>query len=223
MQLRDLQSQNGSTRASVRASLKDTPSFEAFNLQLRAFEQILLASRVYQRVEDRSEIMSFSSSIPRYSVLSYLSKCSLGNISILSVVALPVCIPELSLNPMTPLRIVRDGPNREKRNKTWDQQSTRGPFKRTTESGAYPPVAWLYDPADTPTTSSSATIWWRNGEMGPLVYDRPSYRHDLASEAASLQLSNLRWPLQISRSRDRSRSSSCTTGDLVIAREENSG
>lgn len=71
-------------------------SLKSFVLQPREFEKTLIASRVYRRVEHRSEIMSFTSSVARASALSALSKFSLGNISVLSVVALPVCMSELS-------------------------------------------------------------------------------------------------------------------------------
>ena len=93
--LRQLQQHDETvTLKSTGADEHDLPP--AFLIEPREFEQILYASWVYRRTEHRSEMMSFNTSIARESAWSLLSECSLGDISILSVVALPVYISELS-------------------------------------------------------------------------------------------------------------------------------
>lgn len=66
------------------------------SLRPQEYEEMLHASWVYRRNEHREETMSFTSSVDRGYAWSELSKLSLGNISIIAVIALPVSISELS-------------------------------------------------------------------------------------------------------------------------------
>ena len=59
--------------------------------------------------------MSLWTSIARESALSSLSRCSLGNISILSFVALPVCVLEFSSDFTLPLKNAISATSREQR------------------------------------------------------------------------------------------------------------
>lgn len=159
-QICELQAQSESTRHSARASLQELSSFDAFNARFRAFEQTLATSRVYKRVEHRSEVMSFSTSIPRHSVLSSLTKCSLGDVSVLSVVALPVCIPKLSPNQSPNLDLFPSEANQDERKRrsftgrlTWRGSRSSAGSTASTASPVYPSMAWLYDPKMTPPES----------------------------------------------------------------------
>jgi hypothetical protein len=66
-----------------------------FVFEPREFQSTLHESRVYRRNELGSERFSFSTSIARESAWSALSEFSLSDISVLSVVALPVYVSEL--------------------------------------------------------------------------------------------------------------------------------
>ena len=59
-------------------------------LALREFETVLKASRVYQQAEPNATDMSFRSSIVRSHAWSALSGRSLADISVISVIALPL-------------------------------------------------------------------------------------------------------------------------------------
>lgn len=61
----------------------------------REFEQSLLASWVYRRNQHRDEDMSLRGSVCRMSCWSALSDLSMADISVLSVLALPISIDEL--------------------------------------------------------------------------------------------------------------------------------
>ena len=60
------------------------------------FENILSQSWVYLRNENREETMSFHSSVVRISAWSALSELSLGNVSIITVLALPIETQEMT-------------------------------------------------------------------------------------------------------------------------------
>lgn len=94
LQIRQLQQHTAESCECNPAHETDIPP--TFLLRPREFEKTLYASRVYKRAEHRLETMSFTTSVARESAWSSLSKCSLGDISILSVVALPVYVSELS-------------------------------------------------------------------------------------------------------------------------------
>lgn len=62
----------------------------------RKFERVLNKTWVYRRNQDRDEDISFHSSEIRLSAWSVLSELSLADISIIAVLALPVCFQELA-------------------------------------------------------------------------------------------------------------------------------
>jgi hypothetical protein len=64
-------------------------------LALREFETVLKASRVYQQAEPNATDMSFRSSIVRSHAWSALSGRSLADISVISVIALPLTSNEV--------------------------------------------------------------------------------------------------------------------------------
>lgn len=84
---------HGSSSRSRDGSTTNHAAF--YGLGQDAFEQLLASSWVYRRNEHRDEDMSFRSSVLRPSASSVLSELSLANISIVSVIALPVEIHEL--------------------------------------------------------------------------------------------------------------------------------
>jgi hypothetical protein len=80
---------------SLYAEVQDTSEPSAFRPAQHEFEKDLNASWVYRRTAHRCETMSFTTSLARESMWSALSRCSLGDVSILSVVALPISRFEL--------------------------------------------------------------------------------------------------------------------------------
>ena len=73
-------------------SLASTPHMSVAG---REFEDLLKASWVYRRTQEREENMSFRSSVCRQSAWSVLSDLSLADLSVLSVIALPISAEEL--------------------------------------------------------------------------------------------------------------------------------
>ena len=67
-----------------------------FQLKPREFEDILEQSGPYRRNADREEMMSFSTSVPRASILSQFTDISMADVSILSFIALPLYASELN-------------------------------------------------------------------------------------------------------------------------------
>ena len=100
--IRDTDNDDGdSDTATIRQGQQSTdPVFYATNpcdsIALHDFEQHLMSSWVYKRSEHREEDMSFRSSVVRLSAWSVLSELSLANISMLSVICLPIQLQELS-------------------------------------------------------------------------------------------------------------------------------
>jgi hypothetical protein len=89
--------------ATARTSMYSTPSnpLTEFDLTPRrfAFEQDLEQSVAYRRIPKWSQDdISFRSSILNYHALSFLSHCSLGDVSAMSFVALPIFRDDISNN-----------------------------------------------------------------------------------------------------------------------------
>lgn len=81
------------------AAMPNTDDFgrlESTQGPLRDFEESLLSSWVYRRGQNREEDMSFDTLTYRTGAGSILSQITLADISIISVVALPLCISELN-------------------------------------------------------------------------------------------------------------------------------
>lgn len=93
------QIQELSQRAHVRQYVDDgTRRLETdrrISLHAQEFEKVLQRSWVYRRNAKRDETMSFRSSVVREHAWSEMSKLTLANVSIISVIALPIKLSEL--------------------------------------------------------------------------------------------------------------------------------
>lgn len=93
------QIQELSQRAHVRQYVDDGTrrlgTDRRISLHAQEFEKVLQRSWVYRRNAKRDETMSFRSSVVREHAWSEMSKLTLANVSIISVIALPIKLSEL--------------------------------------------------------------------------------------------------------------------------------
>ena len=76
--------------------VQDSAGLQPAHIPLRAFEQSLMDTWVYKKSQNQEEDKSFDTWTYRTGEASILSQITLAQISILSVVALPICMADLS-------------------------------------------------------------------------------------------------------------------------------